>query len=193
MNTKKPSRQDFVKGINKTTLENALELMQPLGKNITERLIRESSPRTHEGFPSKEKSKMNKEFITIDGQRYRLTPADKESAETGIRFLKAGMGNVNLTAKVATDWGLNVFTRKNDGSEGRVHSFLLSDNSGSIKAALWDSHTEVATKIKEGDTILITNGYVKDGLKKENTQFIEIHVGKFSDVVIVPQEEQHIL
>ena len=162
-------------------------------KEATETLIRESSSTRTEGFPSKEKSNMEDKFITLDGQRYRLTPVDSESTETGIASLKAGMKKIDLVAEVALDWKLNVFIRKTDGSEGRVHSLLVKDSTGTIKVALWDTHAETIKDIQEGDTIAITNGYVKLGQKKDETQFIELHVGKFSNVEIVPQGEQHVL
>ena len=136
---------------------------------------------------------MEDKFITLDGQRYRLTPVDSESTETGIASLKAGMKKVELVAKVALDWKLNVFIRKTDGSEGRVHSLLVKDETGSIKVALWDTHAETVKDIQEGDTIVISNGYVKLGQKKDDVQYIELHAGKFSTVAIMPQEEQHVL
>ena len=178
--------------IQKTTIEKAMEQMNPLGKALTERLISKYASTPQEGFPSKEKSNMEDKFITLDGQRYRLTPVDSESTETGIASLKAGMKKIDLVAEVALDWKLNVFIRKTDGSEGRVHSLLVKDETGSIKVALWNTHAETVKDIQEGDTIAITNGYVKLGQKKDDVQYIELHVGKLSTVEIV-QEEQHVL
>lgn len=167
-------------------------------KERTERLIKARDITYFEGKgnPSKESNTMvNWEFITIDGQQYKLTPvgAAQAPAKTGISSLEAGQFDVDLSAKVVKDWKLNVFTRKNDGTEGRVHSLLVGDNTGTIKVALWDKHTKTVESIQEGDVIVISGGYTKKGLVKDGKQFIELHAGQKSTVAIVPQEEQAIL
>ncbi len=108
------------KGIKETDLETAIERMHPLGKALSERLIREQYHATFGGErPPMESKTMNTKFMTIDGQRYKLTPVDEEySAENGIASLQAGMKKIDLSAEVALDWGLNEFIRQTDGSKG---------------------------------------------------------------------------
>ena len=187
---KEPTKKEFTLGLDKTTID-AVKSAIIEQKRRTETFIKERSHTVNEAIASKEKSKkMTDEFIRIDGILYRRVDEETESppATEGIASLKAGMKKVDLSAEVALDWKLNVFTRKTDGSEGRVHSLLVKDETGSIKVALWDTHAETVKDVQEGDTIVITNGYVKLGQKKDDTQFIEIHVGKYSNVVLVPQE-----
>lgn len=162
-------------------------------KGRTERLIKESSPTTNGDNSPMESKIMNIDEIEIyiRGTKYRLVPVgsgDTPEAD-GIASLKAGMKKVDLSAEVAKDWKLNVFKRSTDGSEGRVHSLLVTDGNKSIKVALWDTHAETVKDIQEGDTIVISNGYVKNGQLKEGVQYIELHVGKFSDVAVVPKGE----
>lgn len=133
---------------------------------------------------------MNDKIMEIEGVKYRLVPIDG-----GISNLSVGDKKVALSAEVQLNWGLNVFTRA-DGSEGRVHSLLVSDNTGSIKVALWEDHAKAVENIQVGDTIIISNGYVKQGQEKKDNNgkvighFSEIHVGKYSTVTVVTKEEQ---
>lgn len=134
-------------------------------------------------------------FITLEGVKYRLTPVDGQMPLTGIASLKAGDKKIDLTATVSKDWKLNVFTRQ-DGSEGRVHSLLVKDDTGSIKVAVWGDLTETVANIQENDIITVHNGYVKKGQEKKDEQgntvgnFLELHVGQYSTIAVLPQEEQ---
>jgi len=130
--------------------------------------------------------------VTVDGKRYRLVPVEDNA---GSFVLKEDMKNVDVAVKVLKDWKLNVFTRQNDGSEGRVHSFLVQAGSWKFKLAVWDDHTATTKGVKIGDTLVITKGYVKKGQEKtlEDGSFgghwLELHVGKYSDIAIAPKED----
>lgn len=128
------------------------------------------------------------QFITIAGQRYRLVPVNEKDLSP-IARLKAKEYQVTITGKVLRDWGLNNFVRKNDGTEGKVHSLLIGDEGGTIKVALWQENADAVKGVVVNDTILITGGYTKDGVVKDGKQFIELHVGKGGHVAIVPKEE----
>jgi len=73
-----------------------------------------------------------------------------------IEDLKAGMKNVNLTAKViVTPKPNTVYTRY--GTEAYVSNALISDGTGSIRIALWNQQISMVSK---GDLIKIENGEV---------------------------------
>ena len=72
------------------------------------------------------------------------------------------------------------FKRK-DGSTGRVVNIHLSDDSGRIKAALWDNQTEIIQDIDIGIKLQITNCYAKSGWNDE----VELSVGERSTITII--------
>jgi replication factor A1 len=75
-----------------------------------------------------------------------------------INELKLGMGNVNLTAKVLSiSEPREVMTKL--GYRTRVATATIEDDTGKIELTLWGRQIE---DIGEGDTIQITNGYVRE-------------------------------
>ena len=75
---------------------------------------------------------------------------------------------------------LREFTRK-DGSNGRVINIHISDDSGRIKAALWDNQTEILHAIDIGTKLQVTDCYAKSGWNDE----VELSVGERSTITIL--------
>ena len=179
----------FGKGV-----KEAIDSMYPLGKALTERLIREQSSTNSADISAKESKSMDIEKIEIyiDGTEYRLVPAESSfrTENSAISGLTSGKFKVTLSGKVVKDWKLNTFTRKNDGSEGRVHSLLIGDDGGTIKVAAWGEHTDALKEVQEDDIVVISGGYTKDGQLKDGHQYIELHVGKRGSIAIAPPEDQ---
>jgi len=116
---------------------------------------------------------MVNERIVIDGITYRLVVDDGQESEfRPVKGLSEREFEISVQGKVVKDWNLNEFTRQ-DGTEGKVHSLLIADSSGSIKVALWGPHADAVKGVKEGDILTVRNGYTKKGLK----DYIEIHAG----------------
>ncbi|MEK6951416.1 MAG: hypothetical protein AABX29_00205 [Nanoarchaeota archaeon] len=100
--------------------------------------------------------------------------------ELKVSRLLTGMNNVVIKGKVIQ---LNPIVEfKKENREGRVGSFVLGDDTGIIRVALWDTnHIKLIeeNKIKEGSVLKLKNGYVKS-----NGIFKELHVGNKGDVEI---------
>lgn len=104
------------------------------------------------------------------------------AAELGVNFdnevfkideLLPGMRKVNTCGKIIRLFPIRSFTSKT-GQEGKVLNFILADETGNIRIVLWDTkHIEQIEggKIKEGDSIQILNGTMREG---------EVHLGSFS-------------
>jgi len=75
---------------------------------------------------------------------------------------------------------LREFQRK-DGSTGRVVNIHLSDDSGRIKAALWDKQTEIIHEVDIGTKLQATDCYAKSGWNDE----VELSVGERSTITIL--------
>ena len=74
-----------------------------------------------------------------------------------IKELTPRMGNVELVVEVADVGEVRQFNKF--GKEGKVATARLKDDSGEIEMALWNEQID---QIGKGDTIKITNGYVKE-------------------------------
>lgn len=74
-----------------------------------------------------------------------------------ISELKPRQGTVNLEAEVVDIGEVREFEKF--GRKGRVANATIKDESGEIKLTLWNDNID---KIKKGDKIKITNGYVNE-------------------------------
>lgn len=105
------------------------------------------------------------------------------AAELGVVFdnerlkvseLVQGMKRANIVGKIIRMFDIRDFNK--NGREGRVASFVLADDSGNTRVALWDTnHIDLIEKgkIKQGDVVEISNGNIRNG---------EIHLTSFSDI-----------
>ncbi|BCS91056.1 MAG: single-stranded DNA binding protein Ssb [Candidatus Micrarchaeota archaeon] len=75
-----------------------------------------------------------------------------------ISELRAGMGNVNIKARVIKKEETRTVNTKNGAR--RVANLVIEDeDKNTIKLSLWEDEIE---KVKEGDEIEIENGYVSE-------------------------------
>jgi len=90
--------------------------------------------------------------------------------------------NIVLIGKVIKSFGVKLFTRK-DGTSGKVGSFLVQDETGTIKVVLWDDRSEIVQSeaFQENFLVRVIGGYSKvNGNGK-----VEIHLGRRSKVEFV--------
>jgi replication factor A1 len=93
----------------------------------------------------------------------KLTDYDEEKYPQIKEMYKILELNPNTTAKfegeVVASYGVREFDRK-DGSKGRLRSFILKDDTGSIRVTLWDEMADI--EINRGDYVRV-EGYVREG------------------------------
>ena len=87
-----------------------------------------------------------------------------------ISELKAGMRNLSVTGKIDSVGEPRTVNLRAGGTT-TVADAIMSDESGSIKLALWGDDIN---KVRPGDKVSIENGYINT-FKGENS----ISVGKF--------------
>ena len=90
-----------------------------------------------------------------------------------IETIELGQTDIELKGKITAIRPPSVFTKK-DGSEGRVASIEVADETGKIKITLWDSSADLTEKFKVNDIVEISGGYSRQGLNDS----VEIHLGK---------------
>ena len=100
-----------------------------------------------------------------------------------IKDMTADKSNVIFIAKVLSVSDIREFSRDND-TIGRVVNLTLADDTGSIKAALWD---EAADLVKIGDIKTGQSLKVKGYLKKGQAGF-EVNVGRGGGVEHIEKE-----
>ncbi len=107
-----------------------------------------------------------------------------QANKTQIKDITSNMRNISIHGKVEKVDEIRDFVRK-DGSHGRVGSFILSDETKSIRVVLWDNKCSLLNQSN-----FVVGGQVKimNAHSKINTFYgkndIEIHLGKFSKLEI---------
>jgi len=97
-----------------------------------------------------------------------------------IKNILAGMRSVETVGKVFKKYEMREFT-KNDGI-GKVASFMLADESGSIRTVMWNDQANLFSNFNEGDVLKVESAYVKEN----NMGRKELHLNDRSKIVINP-------
>lgn len=110
---------------------------------------------------------------------FDLTPHTLKIAD-----ILPGMQSITITAKVLENYGAKSF--QSSSRQGRVLSLMLGDETGTIRASIWDeaiiSQLEV---IKNGDIVKISNAYSKQNTL--NSLFKDLHLGNRAQIAINPE------
>jgi len=107
---------------------------------------------------------------------------DATSGKLKINKILPGMRNVEVVGRVVNVFEVRQF---NTGQRsGSVGSFILGDETGSLRCVLWNDQTKAMAEFKEGQIIKIVDAYVK-----ENQGRKELHLGDNAKLQIDPQGE----
>ena len=102
---------------------------------------------------------------------------------TKIGDLRESMGSVNVAALVTQIGEEREFVRR-DGSEGKVISILLEDDTGTVRLSLWNDDAEKTKDITDGSLIVVENGYTRSGYGGG----VELNVGYNGRIHIDPED-----
>ncbi|KYH27828.1 replication factor A [Halalkalicoccus paucihalophilus] len=103
-----------------------------------------------------------------------------------IEDLSMGLSDVDVRGRVLATDSIRTFDR-DDGSEGRVANLTLGDETGRIRITLWDERTEATEEFSAGQSVEITDGYVR-----ERNGDIELHVGNRGTIAEIDEEIEYI-
>ncbi|MFZ2410462.1 MAG: OB-fold nucleic acid binding domain-containing protein [Candidatus Methanoperedens sp.] len=135
------------------------------------------------------KSKVEDKVTMMNGLCDSKTAAMLVASEMGlnetvkIKDIAADKSNVVFIAKVTAVGDIREFSRDND-TTGRVVNLTLADDTGSIRAALWDEACDLVKigDIKIGQSLKV-KGYIKQGQRG-----LEVNVGKGGNIEHVDKE-----
>jgi replication factor A1 len=97
-----------------------------------------------------------------------------------IRELQARMTNVDVEGDVVEITGVKEFNKF--GKQGRVANAFVQDSSGKVKLSLWNEQID---KIKVGDRIKITKGYVGEFQGE-----LQLTTGKFGTLEVLSSKTE---
>jgi hypothetical protein len=102
-----------------------------------------------------------------------------------IENIVLGMRNITISGWIKQIFDIYKFDRE-EGTEGKVGSFLLSDSTGEIRVVLWEDHVKYFRRndFNVGASLYIIDGYSK--MNRENQ--IEIHVSSYGSIYLLPED-----
>ena len=100
-----------------------------------------------------------------------------------IEDLVPGMIEINIVGRVMRKFSPRVYKKK-DGSQGKVASLLIYDNTGSARIVLWDSQVDkYFNEVQVGGIIKVIDAAVREGMSG-----IELHVNFRSRLIVNPDD-----
>lgn len=99
-----------------------------------------------------------------------------------IESLSLGQSDITLTGQILAIEPVRTFSR-DDGSEGRVSNLVLGDETGRVRATLWDEQADSIETLEEGESVELIDGYVRE---RDGT--LEVHVGSRSAIKPIDED-----
>lgn len=118
----------------------------------------------------------SKSRITLTDKKLDLSPLIENNKPTKIIEIKPDMLGFEVLGRI-----LHLYPQK-AYSKGNMASFILGDESGTIRTVLWDEKSEIANEVKRGDAVRIRNAYSRASISEEP----EVHVGRYSEILLNP-------
>jgi replication factor A1 len=104
-----------------------------------------------------------------------------EPSRIGIGEIEPGMDALEVIGRVVEVAGPRDFTRA-DGSRGKVATLVIGDQTGTIRASLWQEHADEVMRIKVGDIVKLINCYSAIGMFGQP----EVHLGRQGKLEVNP-------
>ena len=123
----------------------------------------------------------------VDPSMYSYFEDEIDYDEFSIQLseITENMTNIVTLGRIGKIFDIKHFNRK-DGTSGMVGSFMLYDDSSTMKIILWDNHCKIMEKeyFRANELVRIIGGYSKKGLK----EYIEINMGKKGRLILAPDD-----
>lgn len=100
-----------------------------------------------------------------------------------IKDLLPGMRNAEILGRITQIYEVREFKRA-DGTEGKVGSFLVGDDTGVVRVVCWGSQADVLNQLSAGAPLKVTGGMVRENQRG----YKEVHLNEASRVQLNPKE-----
>ncbi|RLE39228.1 hypothetical protein DRJ17_01760 [Candidatus Woesearchaeota archaeon] len=140
-------------------------------------------------------AKINKKMDELSGLISKEGAAHIIANEFGIKLFEeftgklkiakvvVGMRDVEIVGKVQRVFEKREF--QTEERKGKVGSFIIADDTGSIRVACWGDKADVLDELKEDDIVKIKGAYVR-----ENNNQKELHLNENSKLEVNPEGEE---
>ncbi len=108
---------------------------------------------------------------------------EKVSGRLQVKNILAGMRSVETVGRVVQVYEVRDF--QTEQRTGTVGSFILGDETGTIRIVCWGDLAQTLKQFKQGDIIKLRGGYVR-----ENQGRKEVHLNDKSVLIVNPKDEQ---
>jgi replication factor A1 len=102
------------------------------------------------------------------------------SVSMKVKNLRPGVRNVDIVGKVTRKFEVKEF--QSQRGPGKIGSFVFGDETGTIRAVLWNAKADLLNTFNENDIVKIVSGYIRD-----NQGRIELHLNDRSEVEVNPE------
>lgn len=120
--------------------------------------------------------------LHIIANEYNIKLLEETTGKLSIKNILTGMRNVEIVGKAVDVYEAREFNTNN--RSGKVGSFILGDETGTVRTVLWGSQADLLVDMKKGDIIKVQAGYVKDNQGRQ-----EVHLGDKGSLKINPEGE----
>ncbi|MBI5066552.1 hypothetical protein HZA97_10070 [Candidatus Woesearchaeota archaeon] len=147
------------------------------------------------GLPEKEVlQKIEEKLNQLSGLISKEGAANIVANELGVKLfensgkikdISTGLRSVEVLGKVTALYNITEFPRQ-DGTNGKVGSFMIGDETGTMRIVCWGTQADVIKQLSEGSIVKIKGGYVKEN----NRGFLEVHMNERAKIVVDPKGEK---
>lgn len=100
-----------------------------------------------------------------------------------IKDLLPGMRNAEFLGRITQIYEVREFKRA-DGTEGKVGSFLVGDDTGVVRVVCWGGQADILNQLSAGAPLKVTGGMVRENQRG----YKEVHLNEASKVQLNPKE-----
>ncbi|MBI2666430.1 hypothetical protein HYX13_02345, partial [Candidatus Woesearchaeota archaeon] len=152
---------------------------------VKDKILR-SGKITEEQFVVRVKEKINElsGLITEEGAAHIIAnelgvELVSQSEKLKVKEIYPGMKDVSTAGKVLKLYEERKFQKGE--KEGKLRSFLLGDETETVRVVLWNDQVHLLENVQENDVVLLKHAYAK-----ESTNGKELHLGERSELVLHP-------
>ena len=121
--------------------------------------------------------------LHIIANEYKIKLLEEPTGKLSVKNLLTGMKNVEIVGKAIDVYEAREFNTNN--RSGKVGSFIIGDETGTVRVVLWGSQSDLLAEMKKDDVIKVQSGYVKENQGRQ-----EVHLGDKGVLTINPEGEK---